>query len=410
MSNTKEIADLYDKYVMRTYSQHTALVRGQGARVRDADGNQYIDFTAGIAVQNVGHAHPKVVQAVAEQMATLNHCSNLFYNEKQALLAKKLVELADLDDGTKCFFCNSGAEANEALIKLARYWGHLGGKGDADDGYVEIVTMFNSFHGRTLATLTATGQSKVQEGFDPLPTGFAYAEFNNIDSVKAAINGNTVAVLLECVQGEGGVIPVETKFMKALRELCDEKEILLLCDEVQCGMGRTGEWFAWQSTGVKPDAFSVAKAIASGIPMGAVVASSKLADVFTPGRHASTFGGNPLACAAALATIGVIEEENLLDRAADAGDTIKAALEKISAAHPGLVTDIRGEGLLIGLALEPEKADAAKVVETAREFGLLVCKAGGNAIRIVPPLNISDDDLNEGLEMLSDAIDEVAGA
>ena len=196
--------------------------------------------------------------------------------------------------------------------------------------------------------------------------------------------------------------------MKALRELCDEKEILLLCDEVQCGMGRTGEWFAWQSTGVKPDAFSLAKAIASGIPMGAVVASSKLADVFTPGRHASTFGGNPLACAAALATIGVIEEENLLDRAADAGDTIKAALEKISAAHPGLVTDIRGEGMLIGLALEPEKADAAKVVETAREFGLLVCKAGGNAIRIVPPLNISDDDLEEGLDMLSDAIDEVA--
>ena len=173
MSSTKEIADLYGKYVMQTYSQQTALVRGQGARVRDADGNQYIDFTAGIAVQNVGHAHPKVVQAVAEQMATLNHCSNLFYNEKQALLAKKLVEISDLDSGTKCFFCNSGAEANEALIKLARYWGHLGGKGDNDDGYVEIVTMFNSFHGRTLATLTATGQSKVQEGFDPLPTGFA---------------------------------------------------------------------------------------------------------------------------------------------------------------------------------------------------------------------------------------------
>ena len=407
MSSTREIAELYDKFVMETYSQQVALVKGQGARVYDADGNQYIDFTAGIAVQNVGHAHPKVVKAVVEQMATMNHCSNLFYNEKQALLAKKLVEISDLDSGTKCFFCNSGAEANEAMIKLARLWGHLGGKGDDNDGYVEIVTMFNSFHGRMLATLTATGQAKVQEGFEPLPVGFAYADFNDIESVKAAINDSTVAVLLECVQGEGGVIPAETKFMKALRELCDEKEILLLCDEVQCGMGRTGDWFAWQSTGVKPDAFSLAKAIASGIPMGAVVASSKLADVFTPGRHASTFGGNPLACAAALATIGVIEEEGLLDRAAESGDTIREALEKISEDHPGLVTAIRGEGMKVGMALDPDRLEAADVVAKAREYGLLVCKAGGNAIRIVPPLNISDGDLDEGLEMLADAIGEL---
>ncbi|MBP5545548.1 MAG: acetylornithine transaminase [Kiritimatiellae bacterium] len=407
MSSTREIAELYDKFVMETYSQQVALVKGQGARVYDADGNQYIDFTAGIAVQNVGHAHPKVVKAVVEQMATMNHCSNLFYNEKQALLAKKLVEISDLDSGTKCFFCNSGAEANEAMIKLARLWGHLGGKGDDNDGYVEIVTMFNSFHGRMLATLTATGQAKVQEGFEPLPVGFAYADFNDIESVKAAINDSTVAVLLECVQGEGGVIPAETKFMKALRELCDEKEILLLCDEVQCGMGRTGDWFAWQSTGVKPDAFSLAKAIASGIPMGAVVASSKLADVFTPGRHASTFGGNPLACAAALATIGVIEEEGLLDRAAESGDTIREALEKISEDHPGLVTAIRGEGMMVGMALDPDRLEAADVVAKAREYGLLVCKAGGNAIRIVPPLNISDGDLDEGLEMLADAIGEL---
>lgn len=407
MSSTREIAELYDKFVMETYSQQVALVKGQGARVYDADGNQYIDFTAGIAVQNVGHAHPKVVKAVVEQMATMNHCSNLFYNEKQALLAKKLVEISDLDSGTKCFFCNSGAEANEAMIKLARLWGHLGGKGDDNDGYVEIVTMFNSFHGRTLATLTATGQAKVQEGFEPLPVGFAYADFNDIESVKAAINDSTVAVLLECVQGEGGVIPAETKFMKALRELCDEKEILLLCDEVQCGMGRTGDWFAWQSTGVKPDAFSLAKAIASGVPMGAVVASSKLADVFTPGRHASTFGGNPLACAAALATIGVIEEEGLLDRAAESGDTIREALEKISEDHPGLVTAIRGEGMMVGMALDPDRLEAADVVAKAREYGLLVCKAGGNAIRIVPPLNISDGDLDEGLEMLADAIGEL---
>lgn len=408
MSNTKEIAELYGKYVMATYSQQpVAIVSGQGARVKDADGNTYIDFTAGIAVQNVGHAHPKVVKAVADQMATLNHCSNLFYNEKQALLAKKLVEISDLDEGTKCFFCNSGAEANEALIKLARYWAHLGGIGDDVNGYVEIVTMFNSFHGRTLATLTATGQSKVQDGFAPLPVGFVYADFNDIESVKAAVNEHTAAVLVECVQGEGGVIPAETKFMKALRELCDEKEILLLCDEVQCGMGRTGDWFAWQSTGVKPDAFSLAKAIASGVPMGAVVASSKLADVFTPGRHASTFGGNPLACAAALATIEVIEEEKLLDRAAEAGDTIKDALQRIADDHPGMVSAIRGEGMMVGLVLDPAAVDAGLVVEKARESGLLVCKAGSNAIRIVPPLNIPQDDLEEGLDMLADVFNDL---
>ncbi|MBR3085295.1 MAG: aspartate aminotransferase family protein [Kiritimatiellae bacterium] len=410
MSSTREIADLYAKYVMNTYAQKVALVKGQGTVVSGADGNRYIDFTSGIAVQNVGHAHPKVVQAVAEQMATLNHCSNLFYNEKQALLAKKLVEISDLDVGTKCFFCNSGAEANEAMIKLARLWGHLGGKGDDNGGYVEIVTMMNSFHGRTLATLTATGQAKVQDGFDPLPVGFAYADFNDIESVKAAINDSTVAVMLECIQGEGGVIPADTKFMKALRALCDEREILLLCDEVQCGMGRTGDWFAWQSTGVKPDAFSLAKAIASGVPMGAVVASSKLADVFTPGRHASTFGGNPLACAAALATIGVIESENLLERAADAGDAIMSGLGKIADAHPGLVKAIRGQGLMIGLALDPGKIDAGRVVDAARDIGLLVCKAGGNAIRILPPLNVTDDEIDDGLDILADAIDEVAGA
>lgn len=410
MSSTREIKELYGKYVMDTYSPEVALVSGQGARVRDAEGNTYIDFTAGIAVQNVGHCHPKVVKAVQDQMAELNHCSNLFFNEKQALLAKKLAEIADLGAGTKCFFCNSGAEANEALVKLARYWGHLGGIGDDNGGYVEIVTMRNSFHGRTLATLTATGQAKVQDGFDPLPPGFVYADFNDIESVRSAIGPCTVAVLLECIQGEGGVLPAETKFMKALRALCDEKEILLLCDEVQCGMGRTGDWFAWQSTGVRPDAFSIAKAVASGIPMGAVVASPVLADVFTPGRHASTFGGNPLACAAALATIQVIEEENLLERAAECGDAIKEHLGAIADKHPGLVNAIRGEGLMIGLSLNPEKADASAVAATAREFGLLVCKAGGNTIRIVPPLNISDADAQEGLDILADAIDEVVKA
>lgn len=407
MSSCEEIKDMYAKYVMDTYAQSLAITRGQGTRVFDADGMQYLDFTAGIAVQNVGHCNPKVVAAVQEQMATLNHCSNLFYNEKQALLAKKLVEISDLDAGAKCFFCNSGAEANEAMVKLARLWGHMSGKGDQNDGYVEIVTMFNSFHGRTLATLTATGQSKVQEGFDPLPAGFAYAEFNDIESVKAAVNENTVAIMLECIQGEGGVIPAETKFMKALRALCDEKDLLLLCDEVQCGMGRTGDWFAWQSTGVKPDAFSTAKAIASGIPMGAVVASPRLADIFTPGRHGSTFGGNPLACAGALATIGVIEEENLLDRAGDAGEMLRDKLAGLSQKYGGIAREIRGEGLIIGMALDEDRVKAADVAKEARECGLLICTAGGNTLRFLPPLNVSDAEIEEAIDMLDDAFDSV---
>lgn len=407
MSNSQQIADMYSKYVMNTYSQSITLSRGQGARVWDDAGMQYIDFTAGIAVQNVGHAHPDVVKAVQAQMAELNHCSNLFFNEKQALLAKKLVEIADIDDNTKCFFCNSGAEANEALIKLARLWAHLAGKGDQTDGYVEIVTMHNSFHGRTLATLTATGQSKVQEGFDPLPVGFTYADFNDFESVKAAVNENTVAILLECIQGEGGVLPADTKFMKAVRALCDEKDILLLCDEVQCGMGRTGDWFAWQGTGVKPDAFSIAKAVASGIPMGAVIASDKLSDVFTPGRHASTFGGNPLACAAALATIGVIENENLLDRAAESGDVLRGKLEDLQAKYGDAVKEVRGEGLMLGMVLNEDKVKAADIVAEARNSGLLICSAGCNTLRFVPPLNVTDEDIDEAVEYLDDAFNFV---
>lgn len=407
MSNSQEIADMYSKYVMNTYSQSITLSRGQGARVWDDAGMQYIDFTAGIAVQNVGHAHPDVVKAVQAQMAELNHCSNLFFNEKQALLAKKLVEIADIDDNTKCFFCNSGAEANEALIKLARLWAHLAGKGDQTDGYVEIVTMHNSFHGRTLATLTATGQSKVQEGFDPLPVGFTYADFNDFESVKAAVNENTVAILLECIQGEGGVLPADTKFMKAVRALCDEKDILLLCDEVQCGMGRTGDWFAWQGTGVKPDAFSIAKAVASGIPMGAIIASDKLSDVFTPGRHASTFGGNPLACAAALATIGVIENENLLDRAAESGDVLRGKLEDLQAKYGDAVKEVRGEGLMLGMVLNEDKVKAADIVAEARNSGLLICSAGCNTLRFVPPLNVTDEDIDEAVEYLDDAFNFV---
>jgi acetylornithine/N-succinyldiaminopimelate aminotransferase len=395
MSKNTDIAALFDQYVVKTYTPSVTLVRGQGCKVWDADGMVYLDFTAGIAVQNVGHAHPKVVHAVSDQMATLNHCSNLFYTANQALLAQRLSRLSM--DG-KCFFCNSGAEANEAMIKLARLWGH-------DEGRFEIICMQNSFHGRTLATCAATGQSKIQKGFDPLPLGFVFAELNNIDSIKAQINERTVAVMVEVVQGEGGVQPARTAFMKEVRQLCDAKNLLLLCDEVQCGMGRTGTWFAWQKHGILPDAFTLAKSLASGVPMGALITSPKVADVFQPGRHASTFGGNPLACAAALATIDIIESENLLARATEAGVLFREGLAQFVEKYDQ-VLDVRGEGLMIGLVLDvPAKA----LVDKCRELGLLCCTAGESVVRFLPPLTVKDDELEEALDMLDDALDMLYG-
>ena len=266
--NTEQIVSLHKQYVMPTHAPGLALVRGQGCKVWDADGREYLDFLGGIAVVSVGHCHAKLAAAIAKQASTLMHVSNLFYNENQPQLAKAIVE--KFGEG-KVFFCNSGAEANEGLIKLARYWGHAAGK-------FEVISMRNSFHGRTLATLTATGQFKVQKGFDPLPAGFAYADFNNIESVRTAITDKTAAVLVEVIQAEGGVLPAEAEFMRQLRDLCDEKKILLLIDEVQTGIGRTGHWFGFQSYGIKPDAFSLAKGLGGGFPIGAVVASAKLQD------------------------------------------------------------------------------------------------------------------------------------
>ncbi len=395
MSNNSKISDLFDQYVMSTYSRTVNIVRGEGSKVWSDTGMVYLDFTAGIAVQNVGHSHPTVVEAIKKQAETLTHCSNLYFAEKQALLAKRL---SDMSLGGKCFFCNSGAEANEAMIKLARLWGH-------EEGRYEVVTMLKSFHGRTLATCAATGQSKVQEGYDPLPLGFAYAMFNDIDSVKEAINERTVAIMLECVQGEGGVLPIDPEFIKEVRALCDEKNLLLLCDEIQCGMGRTGNWFGFQGTDVKPDAFTVAKAIASGVPMGALVASPKLSDVFKPGSHGSTFGGNPLACAAALATLDVIEKENLLERATEAGNLIIEGLEQFAEKYDQII-EVRGKGLMIGIELDRPAAD---LVEKCREVGLLACLAGPNVMRLIPPLNVKDDEIEEAIDIIDDALDLLFG-
>jgi predicted acetylornithine/succinylornithine family transaminase len=395
MSKSTDIAALFDQYVMHTYTPSVTLVRGHGCKVWDADKKVYLDFTAGIAVQNVGHCHPKVVKAIQDQAAAMTHCSNLFYSPNQALLAQRL---AKLSLGGKCFFSNCGATANEAMVKLARLWGH-------DKGRFEVITMLNSFHGRTLAMIAATGQPKVQKGYDPLPLGFTYAEFNNLDSVKGLVNSRTVAVLVEAVQGEGGVVPATKEFMVGLRALCDAHDLLLLCDEIQCGMGRTGAWFGWQKSGVKPDAFTLAKAVASGVPMGVLVTSPKLADVFQPGSHGSTFGGNPLACAAALATLDVIEEEGLVRHAEEAGKLFREGLQAFVDKYDQVI-EVRGEGLMIGLVIEGAAKD---VVNACREMGLLCCAAGEHVVRFVPPLNVKDDELEEGLDMIGEALEEIYG-
>lgn len=396
-NNTKGILDLYKDKLMPTYAPSVVLASGKGVTVRDVDGRSFYDFTSGIGVHNVGYANPHVVQAIQNQAAALTHSSNLFANEPETRLAEKLVDLSGL--GGKVFFCNSGAEANEAAIKLARKWG------SANGGRYEIVTMRQGFHGRTLATVAATAQAWCQEGYDPLPVGFAYATYNDLESVKAAVNEKTVAIMLEAVQGEGGVTPATPEFIEGIRALCDEKNLLMICDEVQSGMGRTGTWFAWQGYNVKPDLFTCAKAIADGIPMGALVSNAKLADVFTLSAHASTFGGNPVAAAAALAVIGVIESENLLARATEIGNILKEALLGFIDKYDKLL-EVRGKGLMLGLVVDGE---AKPVVDALRDQGLLALTAGPNVVRFLPPLVLGESDLEDAVDMMSDALDGVFG-
>ena len=396
-SKTQEILDIYKAKVMPTYRPSIVLANGRGVTVRDIDNRPLYDFTSGIGVQSVGYSHPKVVKAIQDQAAAMTHCSNLFVNEPATRLAEKLVEISGLDG--KVFFCNSGAEANEAAIKLARKWGASNG------GRYEVVTFRQGFHGRTLATVAATAQAWCQEGFDPLPVGFAYADFNDLESVKAAITDKTVAVMLEAVQGEGGVTPATDEFMKGVRALCDERNLLMICDEVQAGMGRTGTWFAWQGYDVKPDLFTCAKAIAGGLPMGALVSNAKLADVLSAPSHASTFGGNPVAAAAALAVIDVIESEKLLARASEMGALFREALQGFVDKYEK-VLEVRGKGLMLGLVID---ADPREVVEAMQAQGVLALTAGKNVVRFLPPLVLKEDTLEEAVDMMSDALDCVFG-
>ena len=384
-----EIRALYGSYVMPTYGPPgLVLVRGRGARVWDADGRDYLDFVAGIAVNTLGHAHPRLVQAIRRQAGRMMHVSNLYAHEGQGRLAKALVDRSL--PGGRCFFCNSGAEANEGLIKLARRWGSTRGRH-------EVVTMCNSFHGRTLATLTATGQAKIQQGFAPLPEGFRYAAYNDLDACRAAVTDRTAAILVEAIQGEGGVLPAAPGFLEGLQALCRERDLLLMFDEVQCGMGRTGRWFGFQHDGIVPDAFSIAKGLGGGFPMGAIVAGPRLAEVFTAGSHGSTFGGTPLACAAALAVIETIEEDGLLAHAEAMGALLVERLCAMAERH-ACVREVRGRGLMVGLVLD---RPAAPLQAALQKAGLLVIATAGNVIRFLPPLIVTPTQVRRAARLVA---------
>ncbi len=397
MSNASIMAD-GQKYVMNTYGRlPIAMVKGKGCHVWDADGKEYLDFVAGVAVNALGHCHPKVVEAIAVQAETLIHCSNLYWIEPQVKLAKLLVENSVYD---KVFFANSGAEANEGAIKLARKYA----KNSAHPERYEIITMLKSFHGRTLATLTATGQEKVQKGYDPLPLGFKYVPFNDIEALKAAITPYTCAVMLEPVQGEGGVIAADDTYLKQVRALCDEKDMLVIFDEVQVGMGRTGKLFAYQHSGVEADIVTLAKALGGGTPIGAFMAKDAVADSFHPGDHASTFGGNPLVTAAGYASLQVILEEDLPAHAMAMGKYMTEKFNELKQEY-SFIKECRGKGLLLGLQLDIE---GAPIVKECLDNGLLINCTAGTVLRFVPPLNITKEDIDAALVILKAAFDKTA--
>ena len=385
----KDVAALTDKFVAKTYARTPlALVKGRGVKVWDADGKEYLDFLAGIAVNSFGHCHPAIVKAIKQQAQTLMHVSNLYHMQPQSELARELCRNSFAD---RVFFCNSGAEANEAAIKLARRYGleKLGGK-------YEIISTHNSFHGRTLATLTATGQEKVRAGYDPLPAGFRQVPFNKLDAMEAAIDEKkTVAILIEPIQAEGGVIVPNETYMLGLREICDQRRILLIFDEVQTGMGRTGKLFGYENFGVKPDIMTLAKALGGGLPLGAMLALEDVASSFGPGSHASTFGGNPVACAAGLAVMQLLKS-GALKNCVQMGKYFVKGLEALKKRF-SFIREIRGKGLLIGVELEIE---GSKIVEGCMLEGLLMNCTAAKVLRFVPPLTIKKNEIDRGLAIL----------
>ncbi len=399
--------EVFDRHVMTTYGRFPlALTRGAGCRVWDDQDKEYLDFVAGIATCTLGHAHPAMVEAVTQQIQTLHHVSNLYYIPEQGALAQWLTEHSCTD---RVFFCNSGAEANEAAIKLARKYGHT--KLGIDEPV--IITANASFHGRTLATITATGQPKYQKNFAPLVPGFHYVPFNDIEALEReilALNANALrvaAILLEALQGEGGVNPGNVQYFKRVRELCDQHKILLILDEVQVGVGRTGKLWGYENLGIEPDVITAAKGLGGGVPIGAMLCKSSC-DVLQPGDHASTYGGNPFVCGVALRVCQTLESENLMANANARGQQLRQGLLKLVNAYPHLFEQVRGWGLINGLVLQPDAPlKALDIVKSATVQGLLLVPAGPHVVRFVPPLIVSESEVNEALEKLTTAIQNV---
>ena len=380
------------KYYQHTFTRELVMERGEGVRVWDANGKVYLDLVAGIATNVLGHAHPAVVRAIQEQATKLIHVSNLYINERQVELAE---ELYNVSGGMKSFFSNSGAEANEGAIKLARKFGRLN-----RNGAYEIISMDRSFHGRTLATTAATGQKKYQDTWRPLPDGFKQVPFNDLDAIKAATTDKTIAILVEAVQGEGGIYPASPEYMRGLRAFCDEQNLILICDEVQAGMGRTGKFFSWQHFDITPDITTMAKGLAGGVPIGAMLAAPR-ADIFEPGDHGTTFGGNPIACAAGVATVRTIHGEHLLEHATQMGEYLGGKIDGLAARHD-IITGTRGLGLMHAFDLKEPRAQ--EIMDRAMERGLLITSAGPSTIRVIPPLILQQVEIDEAIEKLDAAM------
>ena len=394
---TSETIALYEKYGFANYTRlPVVIVRGQGSRIWDADGKEYLDFFPGWGVSGIGHCHPRVVEAIRAQAGKLIHVPNVpFYSEEQGLLAKAISERSF---GGKCFFCNSGAEANEGAIKLARK--HFDGK------RYKIITMHNGFHGRTLATITATAQPKYQAGFGPLPEGFVYAPFNDLGAVERAMDDKTAAVLVEPIQGEGGINVAADGYMKGLRQLCDRTGTLLALDEVQTGMGRTGKYFGYQHYGIEPDIMTLAKTLGGGVAIGALVAKSEIAAAFVPGTHASTFGGNNLACAAALAVFQTIDAEKLMDNTNKMGKYLRSSLDAFAKKY-AFIKEVRGLGLMLGVEL---KMPGAKIVARCLQNGLNINCTHDVVLRIMPAMTVTVGEIDKAMDILGDALEEAANA
>ena len=389
-----KVAALYESHVLRNYGPAPmALVRGQGSYVWDAENRRYLDFGTGIAVNTVGHSHPYWVRKVADQAGQLVHVSNLFHIPQQAELARRLCERAG---GGKVFFCNSGAEANEFLIKLARLWGRQQSNGEEGKRF-RVVTALNSFHGRTFGGMAATPQAKVQTGFAPMLDGFRHAEFNNVEAFREQVDDSVAAILLETIQGEGGIHPATTDFLQGIRRLCDEKGLLLLIDEVQCGIGRSGRFFAFEYAGIQPDAIGMAKGLGGGFPIGAGWVSERCAGLFTPGSHGTTYGGNPLACAAANAVLDIMESEQLLEKVTALSGPWHEQLRALASRHSEHLAGFRGLGFHAALVV---KGDPLPWVARLRDNGLLTVRGGTDAIRLMPPLTVSQQELDTAVEII----------